>query len=228
MTTPKKYKIYALDNYRKSDNFVKHGFKEYEIDDLVEELENDECYHMRIHPSDDYIFFGDCDEFRSDPEKNAEDSFKMFAQLLIDFLKNSYNISIVHTDISWTYNESKKGSFHYSVPKIYASAGKLKEMHSNFFKEHENIFLYKKGKKNQKVIDTTIYSEHWFRYPNQTKEQEPGTEHLIKQGKIIDQIVEHIPINSICVDNKIYKGLVKNKEIKVPKVIKNILKREQL
>jgi P4 family phage/plasmid primase-like protien len=220
MTTPKKYKIYALDNYRKSDNFVKHGFKEYEIDDLVEELENDECYHMRIHPSDDYIFFGDCDEFRSDPEKNAEDSFKMFAQLLIDFLKNSYNISIVHTDISWTYNESKKGSFHYSVPKIYASAGKLKEMHSNFFKEHENIFLYKKGKKNQKVIDTTIYSEHWFRYPNQTKEQEPGTEHLIKQGKIIDQIVEHIPINSICVDNKIYKGLVKNKEIKVPKVTK--------
>lgn len=57
----KKYKLYSLDNYMKNKEFIKNGYKEYGIKSLIKELENDNGYHMRIHSTDNYAFFGDCD-----------------------------------------------------------------------------------------------------------------------------------------------------------------------
>gem|GEM_PF-5251252 len=42
-----------------------------------------------------------------------------------------YNIKITIDDISYTINKSKIGSYHYSIPKYYASTTKLKEIHEN-------------------------------------------------------------------------------------------------
>lgn len=60
----KKYKLYALDCYNKNKEFIKTNYKEYILDDLIIELNKNKGYHMRIDPEKNYIFFGDCDEFK--------------------------------------------------------------------------------------------------------------------------------------------------------------------
>ena len=134
-----KYKLYALNNYAKNDEFIKNGFEEYCIDDLVTKLETDDNgYHMRIDPKKNYIFFGDCDKF--------DGSFDKFSELLINFLSCCYDIEVSLKDISYTENEGVDGSFHYSIPKYYTSCKKLKEMHAKFCKHYENVFSKKVNK----------------------------------------------------------------------------------
>ena len=91
----------------------------------------------------------------------------------------------------------------------------MKEIHDNFFNFHKDIFSYYDfNKKLNKVVDSGIYKDGWFRYPNQTKEGKEKTEHIIEKGLLQDFIVEYIPKESTCIDN--YKYL-DNKE-------KNIIK----
>lgn len=127
------YKLYAIDKYAgKTKLFIDNNYEQYTLDDLTKELENDHGYHMRICSNQSYIFFGDCDGYNG--------KFDKFAKLLIDFLLIHYKIKIIINEISYTENESKLGSFHYSIPKIYGSCKKLKEMHEMFFEKHKNIF----------------------------------------------------------------------------------------
>jgi hypothetical protein len=198
-----KYKVYAVNQYCKKQSFIDNEFIEFEIEHLVNELaKNDKCYHMRLRVGCNYVFFGDCDNFNG--------SFDQFAKLLIDFLNIKYGIKVDMNDISWTENKSKSGSFHYSIPKFFGSLEKIKEIHVNFFKAHEAIFLIKKNKKSTKVVDTCIYSDHWFRYPEQSKEGVSNTKHVIKHGKMIDHVVEFIPDFSVCINDK----KLKNREVK--------------
>lgn len=194
------YKIYAIDVYAGSGGDFKDNkkHKEYTLENLLKELENDKGYHMRICSTRSYIFFGDCDEFIG--------TFGKFAKLLIEFLLLHYKIEILPSEISYTENKFKDGSFHYSIPKIFGTCAKLKEIHKAFYEKHIDIFKYLNNSTNkmQKVIDTTIYSNKWFRYPEQSKEKQNGTKHIIKNGKMIDFIVEHIPKNSLCIDDKEY------------------------
>jgi hypothetical protein len=190
-----KYKVWEITSYKRCSNkFVESNVKEYTLAKLLKELEHDKGYHMRIDPCKKYIVFGDCDCFRG--------SFSEFANLFIRFMHTHYQIQIKIADISYTINESKPGSYHYSVPKFHASAKKLKEIHQNFFKKHEDIFSYDdQDGKRQIVVDTGIYGTKWFRYPGQTKESVPGTKHQIHGGQMIDFVVEHLPENSTCIDN---------------------------
>jgi hypothetical protein len=201
------FKVYAIDKYLgKTKDFIENEYEEFELKDMNKLLKNDGGYHMRIQKNDYYIFFGDCDYYKDNEPK------KFFA-LLISFLDEHYNIKISFDDISYTINKSKLGSYHYSIPKYYASTIKLKEIHENFFNHHKDIFnYYDENNKLQKVIDTTIYSDKWFRYPNQTKEQIENTQHIIEKGNIQDFIVEYIPLNSICIDD--YKYIEQNKDRK--------------
>ena len=200
------HKLYSVKTYKgwTTDN-IKSNYKKYNIDVLQNKLKKDNCYHMRIDKTKDYIFFGDVD--------GHESTFKEFSKFLITFFKNAYNIiSISPEDISFTKNDSKKGSYHYSIPKIYCSCEKMKEIVS--FMQAEYIKIYN----NKGVIDTSIYSDHWFRYPNQTKECVKNTEHFIVVGNMRDFIVEYIPKKSksieenICllksfkINNKIYEN----------------------
>lgn len=185
-----KFKIYSIDTYKgKTLQFIDENFEELVIDDVIEKIKIDNGYHMRIDPNKNYIFFGDCDGYNG--------TFNEFCNLLIKFLDKCYDIKIDKNDVSYTVNYSKNGSFHYSIPKIYASCKKIKEMHKNFILKSDIDNKYS-------VIDISIYSKHWFRLPNQKKEGKHNTEHIIKHGKLNDFIVEYIPPDSICVENKKY------------------------
>lgn len=193
------FKLYSIKKYNKAnDIFKQSGHTIVTLYELEEKISKNNNYHFNVLPTKNYIFFGDCDYYR---ENNVES----FLNLLIVFLKTSYDISITIADISHTINKSKLGSYHYSIPSLYCSCTKLKEIHLNFLNEHKSIFHYKNEQNEDiKVVDTKIYRDGWFRYPNQTKESIKGTEHSITKGLIRDFIVEYISTNSICIDNKEY------------------------
>lgn len=208
------FKVYAIDKYLgKTKDFIDNEYEEFELKDLNKLLKKDEGYHMRIQKNSYYIFFGDCDYYKDN------EPIKFFG-LLISFLDEYYNIKITLEDISYTINKSKIGSYHYSIPKYYTSCHKLKEIHENFFNHHKDIFnYYNENNKLNKVVDSGIYKDSWFRYPNQTKEGIKNTEHIIEKGKIQDFIVEYIPFDSICIDDYNYIEKVKIKDN--DKILKN-------
>jgi len=211
------FKIYSIDKYLgKTKNFIENEYEEFELKDLNKLLKSDNGYHLRILKNNYYILFGDCDGYK-------DNNPITFFNLLISFLNEYYDIKIILEDISYTINKSKIGSYHYSIPKYYASTKKLKEIHENFFNMHKDIFnYYDENNKLQKVIDTTIYSDKWFRYPNQTKEQIENTQHIIEKGNIQDFIVEYIPKDSICInDYKYLDNKEKNNPNDKEKIIKN-------
>ena len=206
--TNKSYKIYSINKYsdwnEKKINSIK---KEYNIDKILEKIEDDNGYHIRINPEKEYIFFGDVD--------GHIQKFKDFSNFLIDFLKNKYGVNVTFDDIKYTTNESKKGSYHYSIPTLFCSCIKLKEIIGNMKIDYEKIY------NNSKVIDTTVYSKHWFRLPNQLKEEKFGTEHLIVTGELIDFFPEFIPHDSISIEDKKYaKSNIKKNNQKIKKKVK--------
>lgn len=212
-----KYKIWSIDAYKYcGKEFISNKFVELELNELLNALEMDNGYHMRIISNNNYIFYGDCDGFKSFQKNKKSDTFEEFAELLISFLSKHYQIELDVNDISYTSNESKPGYHHYSVPKLYGSTKKLTEIHE-YFQKYDKRFIYTenetegKQKKNkvQKVVDSGVYTTKWFRYPNQIKENIPGTEHVIKRGKMIDFVVEYVPEYSICINDKKYTDIVK-------------------
>ena len=225
MTT---FKIYQIKSYNGWDGIrIKRDFEEYELNDLISILQNqNKGYHQRVDPTKPCQFFGDSDKFRG--------SFSDFSKILIDFMNKYYNIQINENDISYTENKSVKGSFHYSIPSLYGSCKKLKEIHKNLLNIHTDIFFYKmdiieqkinnKSTDCQKVIDTTIYSKHWFRLPNQMKEQKKDTEHIIKRGKMEDFILGYIQQHSKCIDDYNYIG-DKTNLIKIKNKTKKLVKK---
>lgn len=224
----KQYELFKVNNYSTctlewiNDNkiFIKT------IDDLIEELKVDKYYHFRIHPNYRYIFFGDIDNYR--------DSINKFKEILMNFLLNYYSIIIEDTDFKYTKNNKKDGSFHYSIPKLNASVEKLKEIHNNLIKIYKDVFIYKGKKKIEKCIDTTIYSEHWYRCPNQSKGNinnvSKNNKHEIVFGDMKDFIVYYIPEDSINIDNYELKIIEEvNSEINNNQIIlKNKEAEEQL
>lgn len=189
-------KLYKVDKYNKDEQFIKKSFIEYTLDDAINELKNNKCYHMRLEKGKKYIFFGDCDNFSG--------TFLDFAILMKVFLNKYYNIKIKKKDISYTENKSKKGSFHYSIPHLHGINDKiLKKIHENFSNVHKES-LYVDETRKKSCIDTTIYTDKWFRMPNQRKEKKIGTEHIIIKGEMKDFIVNYIPENSINIDDKVF------------------------
>ena len=189
-----RYELFSVKNYENSNkNFIKNNNIYYQnIDELCRELKKDNYYHFRVHKNMDYIIFGDLDNFHPGIEK--------FKEIFIDFLNNKYTIKIENIDIKYTINDKKSYSFHYSVPKLFGSLEKIKEIHTNLLKIHKDIFIFQGEKKVEKCVDTTIYSEHWFRCPNQSKGDIPdiskNNKHLIISGEMKDFIIYYIPENS--------------------------------
>lgn len=121
---------------------------------------------------------------------------------------NNYRLKLKEDDIKYTENNIKTGSYHYSIPMWNTTCENLKEIHKKLLKEYKSDFIYKKDKKNIYCIDTTIYSEHWFRCPNQSKGSVNGGIHIIKEGVMRDFIIDYIPEDSINIDN-----IINNKQI---------------
>ena len=189
----KTYKIYSVKKYSgMTNNDINAVKKEYTIKRILEKIEDDNGYHIRIDPEKNYIFFGDVDGHLK--------KIKDFSEFLVQFFKNKYSLNIFEEDIKFTKNESKVGSYHYSIPSLFCSCKKMKEIVGNMKTEYEKIY------NKDKVIDTSIYSKHWFRLPNQYKEGIVGTEHLIVRGDLIDFFPEYIPENSTSIENNKYIG----------------------
>lgn len=188
------YKVYPLSSYKTPPKFKEYGYEEYTLEDLTTRLQTqDRGYHVCIHKKGIYNFFGDLD--------NYQKTFPEFAKILVFFLKGHYKIKINEGDISHTANQGKPGSFHYSIPSIHCSCELLKEIHENLRKAYPDHFFHN----GKKVVDTTIYSEHYFRLPMQSKESVAGTMHLVVSGDLKNFIPEYIPRDSVSVEHKSFR-----------------------
>ena len=192
------YDIYEISSYKTSTNdFIENNVKQYTLEKLLQKLQSDKGYHIRIDPEKYYTFFGDID--------GHTQKSKDFFEFMIKFLEDFYDISgLTIENISYTKNESKEGSYHYSIPKLYCNCKKMKEIIGHMKVEYDKIY----GKEQNKVIDTSIYSKHWFRMPNQSKEGVEGTEHFIVRGKMVDFVVECVDDDAVNIGSKKYKKTI--------------------
>ena len=156
------FKLYSVSNYSLPSSEFDSHMEEFTLEDTIEQLSSDFSFHFRVHPTTTYIFFGDLD--------NYPKSITDFTVLLNTFLKDKYNLEFdMENEFKYTNNSGKVGSYHYSIPKWNLSTEKLKEIHSELLKTYPSEFVVKLNKKEKYCVDTTIYSEHWFRCPNQSK-----------------------------------------------------------
>ena len=196
------YKLYSVSSYLLSASKFESHMKVFNLQDVCEQLINsDLCFHFRVHPKTQYIFFGDLDNYPK-PINN-------FISLLHTFLKDKYNLEFdMENDFKYTKNNGKNGSYHYSIPKWNLSTEILKEIHTELLKAYPSEFIVKLNKKETYCVDTTIYSEHWFRCPNQSKGDNNShgngnniAIHKIIFGNMEDFIIDYIPSNSININN---------------------------
>ncbi len=188
------YKIYSLPQYKMEksifEKFISSCYSEYKLDALVVHLaEINKSYHMRVVDGGIYTFFGDLDEYFGKIETFITDMLTLLNEYLYDFLGKK----LLPSDVKYTQNKSKEGSYHYSIPQLYCSCKKLKDIHMLFKEKNVPNYKYTKNKKVIDCIDTTIYCNKWFRLPLQSKESVLGSEHVIIRGFMEDFIVEYIP-----------------------------------
>ena len=221
MTSFKNYQIFSVKKYNEANQqFIKHNAVEFEtIESISQELMNDNFYHFRVHPKEKYVFFGDVD--------GLEEDIDYLIGRLQAFLLNFYGLELKKNEVKYTANDSKTGSYHYSIPKWNCFVEKLKEIHQNFIKSESDV---------KKCIDITVYSEHWFRCPNQSKgctgKNDRNSKHIIINGKIDDFVIDNIPDSSENIDNTPYieekinpeKNMVKNKTRNISTSIVNFEK----
>jgi hypothetical protein len=196
------YTLYNIETYDMANNsFIQNEKLELtKIKRVKKLLQNNEGYHFRIHKNTQYVFFGDLD--------NYAEKINIFINKLQSFLDKNYNLQFEADEFKYTRNNKNKKSYHYSIPKWNLKTEKLKEIHTNFLKMYKNDFTYNNGGTVNRNVDTTIYSEHWFRCPNQKK----GTSindiscHLIKHGIMEDFIIDYIPKDSIDINNFVNKN----------------------
>lgn len=147
---------------------------------IKDALERDGQFHERLH-KDDYLKLAiDLDKIKIN---NPHASYETICKDICNYIPG-----LQMKDISYTTNSSiAEGSHHVVIPKWYMKSDKQKVFWSKFSKQ------YNYGKE----VDFGIFGkEGWFRLPNQTKEGQKGTEHIIQQGNIEDFLLKYIPDNS--------------------------------
>lgn len=188
--TDNEYYIYNVPDFTKANAyFIKNKYEKYDLSDLINKLNEEKYYNFRISKSNVYHLFGDVDGFNDD--------INLFSKQIISFLNSNYDIVVGEHDVKLTMNEDNKNSYHYSIPMIHGSIAEQKIFHENFKKQ-----LRINGEHHMvKSIDTSIYSNHWFRCPNQKKGKTSSSNvsnkiHRITNGNIEDFIIAHIPKKS--------------------------------
>jgi len=192
---PPTHKLYSVSTYSLTASEFDNHMEQFTLDEAIEQLSADFYYHFRVHPATQYIFFGDLDNYPKPIEQ--------FINILHTFLKDKYNLEFnKEHDFKYTRNTGKLGSYHYSIPKWNLSTEQLKALHCELLKTYPKEFIIKTNKKETYCVDTTIYSEHWFRCPNQSKGDGNHTAiHKIITGTMADFIIDHIPNNSNNINN---------------------------
>jgi len=155
------------------------------VENILELLETDRHYHERINAEMFVLFNIDLDGLLD---------FETFQTNLISYLK-TFDIEVDKTDFCYTQNfGSVLPKYHFTIPKYYNTSKILKLFWSNFKVKYQygsEIDFGHLGSKGK-----------WFRLPQQAKEGVRGTEHIIMQGQMLDFILQHIPNNSVLLDDK--------------------------
>jgi phage/plasmid-associated DNA primase len=183
------YKLYNLKNYLVKNDEIGEYEEEYDLESVIGLLEENHGYHSRIDPEKSYKIFGDIDGYTG--------NIIELITTIIDFFKDKYELTVIK--FSYTENSGKKGSYHFVLPDYHTNCLKIKTIIINL----RNYLLENNIISKDNILDTTIYSKHWFRYPNQMKESKKGTEHKIIMGEMKDFIMEYLD-NSINIDDKEY------------------------
>lgn len=180
-----KTKIANVENFKYANKkFIEKNVNEYTFDEAEILLETEKFYNFRIEKGKRYQLYGDLDNFSYD--------INHFFSILKNYLLKDYNIVIDIDDIKYTKNNDEiKNSYHYSIPKIYGTTDELKIFQNKFKKN-----ISKKENIDEKNIDTSIYSNHWYRAPNQYKGETKNevklyNKHVIQRGSILDFIPEY-------------------------------------
>ncbi len=226
--------VWCCDTYMKTDDFIKNGGIPCTLEEKIKVLEEeDNYYNDRIYPDNTYIFYGDIDGF-GDEEDGNEEKFEWFRDELIQYLKQYHHLDIARKEVFHTTNEGKIGSFHFTIPKLHATAKTIRKIMEDFILINSEGYTNSNFILNDSIVDLSIYDKHWFRLPNQTKgitcENKNGkkvwtkygvNKHIIKHGEMIDFILEHIPEDSTNIEDcKIF-------ERKQKKSNKKIIKKEE-
>ena len=133
-------------------------------------------FHERLHKDDLLKLSIDVDKLK---KHNPDATLEKVLNDVANF------IGVGLEEISYTSNKSViDGSHHIVIPSYFMISSNQKILWKNFKK------IYGYGKE----IDSGIFDKDgWFRLPNQTKEGEKETEHIILHGIIEDFVLKYIP-----------------------------------
>lgn len=196
------------------------------IDTLVNKLETtSNFYNSRIglDPNRKIKFIFDFDKF----DETGVNTIYDYLKSIIDYFKKIFNIHISIDDFAITKNDNYKdfplASYHVVLTKIVDTPSNQKKI------IYEGLQFFDKTLFKKTTLDSSIYSSHWFRLPNQRKgkskkDYEPGIHKIIK-GSMIDFIPEYYDENKVTIldlNNLIYKSLLsKNPTKKKEKISQN-------
>ena len=163
------FKIYPLQNYKTLEKTFSKNVVEGTINEILEKLQENKGYNIRVNPNKPCIIYGDFDH-------TTQEEFNKFLKVISDEFECELN------EISYTESiKPNELSYHWSIPSIKISTPeKLKTL----FKQDN----YKMFSKN---IDFSVYTTHFLRLPNQTNKDKP-IEHKIINGKMQDFIIEYV------------------------------------
>lgn len=170
------YNIYKLKNYFNTTEFFEKDSKDAKfqgtITQVVEKLQKNEGWHIRINPEKPCIFYVDFD-------KTTKERFVKLLKLLCDHL------DFKPEDISYTKSKTINGkySYHISIPSMWTDSP------LNIKRYFEHYDCYKEFLIT-KEIDISVYSVKPYRLPLQTNDAKP-IQHKIVQGTLQDFITEY-------------------------------------
>ncbi len=159
------YKI----NYEASKKFCKP------IETIINILNTDFQFHERLHKNDMLKLSVDVDKMT---EHNPNITLDKIFYDIASFIGCEVN------NICYTKNDAiTTGSHHIVIPTYCMLSSKQKK----FWAEFKNKYGY------GAEIDHNIFDrDGWFRLPNQTKENNAGTEHKIVVGNIADFVLKYV------------------------------------
>ena len=179
--------LYSISNYSQcSNHFIQNNAEIFHNIDFIQTL--DKSYHFRIFSTQKkYIFFGDLDHFFED--------IQIFIQDFKSFLSTK-NIFFEEQDFKYTQNDSyvEGNSYHFCIPTLHTDIPTLKSIMKDFISMVPAVGTQRA--KYEKVLDTSVYKNGWFRCPYQSKPSRKlskSGKHIIVKGTINDFIIDYIP-----------------------------------
>lgn len=137
--------------------------------ELCKELETNKSYHLRINAELPCVVFGDIDHCPS------EETFNNFIIVIM------HVFDVQREEISYTLSvKENEYSYHWSIFTIETDCNSLKSIMSR--DEFASFKSY---------IDLSVYSNKWFRLPNQSNKDKPLI-HKIVQGKMKHFLIHNV------------------------------------